>query len=88
MSIYLKISRVRRDENLFIFFQNGNKNCRVGTKIRVGRVSGNTAILGPYSVTKLVKLCKKATVSASCKCCGLYSDPMVILDPRVYMTKT
>ena len=32
MSIFLKMSRVARNENLFIFFQNGNKNCRVGTK--------------------------------------------------------
>ena len=32
MSIYLKISRVGRDENLFIFFKYGNKNRRVGTK--------------------------------------------------------
>ena len=32
MSIYLKISRVVRNENRFIFFQNGNENCRVGTK--------------------------------------------------------
>ena len=32
MSIYLKIPRVGRNENLFIFSQNGNKNCRVGTK--------------------------------------------------------
>ena len=32
MPINLKFSRVGRDENLFIFFQNGNKNCRVGTK--------------------------------------------------------
>ena len=32
MSIYLKISRVGRDENIFNFFQNGDKNCRVGTK--------------------------------------------------------
>ena len=44
MSIYLKISWVGRDENLFIFFQNGDKNCRVGPKNRVGQVSGNTAI--------------------------------------------
>ena len=48
MSIYLiiqKISRVGRDETIFIFFQNGNKNCRVGIKnIRVGRASGSTAI--------------------------------------------
>ena len=32
MSIYLKISRVGRDENVFIFIQNGDKNCRVDTK--------------------------------------------------------
>ena len=32
MSVYLKFSRVGRNENLFILFQNGNKNCRVGTK--------------------------------------------------------
>ena len=38
MFIYLKISRVGRDENLFIFFQKGDK------KIKVGRVSRNTAI--------------------------------------------
>ena len=35
--------RVGSDENLFIFFQNGNKNCRVGTKNQ-GRSVGNTAI--------------------------------------------
>ena len=32
MSIYLKISRVGRDENVCIVFQNGDENCRVGTK--------------------------------------------------------
>ena len=30
---------------IFLFFLEGNKNCRVGTKNRVGRVSGNTGIL-------------------------------------------
>ena len=44
MSIYLKISRVGRDENLFIFFQNGDKTAGSAQKIRVGRVSENTAI--------------------------------------------
>ena len=28
-----------------IFFLEGHTNCRVGTKIRVGRVSGNTDII-------------------------------------------
>ena len=32
----------------FFFFLEGNKNCRVGTKNRVGRVSGNTGIFRPY----------------------------------------
>ena len=44
MSVYLKISRVGRDENLFIFFQNGRKNCRVGTKNQGWSVSGNTDV--------------------------------------------
>ena len=33
--------RVGRYEILFIFILEGNNNCRVGTKNRVGRVSGN-----------------------------------------------
>ena len=36
--------RVGRHENIFYFIFIGNKNCRVGAKTRVGRVSGNTAI--------------------------------------------
>ena len=44
MSIYLKISKDGRNENLFIFFQNGNKTTGSAQKTRVLRVSGNTAI--------------------------------------------
>ena len=45
LSNFLKHFRVGRYENLFYFFLEGNKNCRVGTKKnRVGRVSGNTGI--------------------------------------------
>ena len=42
--IYLKISRVSRNENLFIFFQNDNKNAGSSQKSRVIGVSGNTAL--------------------------------------------
>ena len=47
LSNFLKHFRVGRYENRFIFFLEGNKNCRVGTKKKknmVGRVSGNTGI--------------------------------------------
>ena len=44
LSNFLIHFRVDRYENLFIFFLDDNKYCRVGTKNRVGRVSGNTGI--------------------------------------------
>ena len=47
----------------FIFFQNGNKNCRVGTKIRVGRVSGNTAIFSTLGSKKCVVTIVTCTAS-------------------------
>ena len=52
MSIYLKILRVVWDENIFIFFQNGDKTAGSAQKIRVGRVSGNTSIIffGPTGI--------------------------------------
>ena len=46
MAIYLKISRIGRDENRFIFFQNGDKTAGSAQKMRVDRVSGNTAFFG------------------------------------------
>ena len=45
MSIYLNISRVGRDEKKIIFsFKMAIKTAGLAQKIRVGRVSGNTAI--------------------------------------------
>ena len=49
MSIFLKISRVGRDENLFIFFQSGDK-AGSAQKIRAGRVIGNTGIFSALRV--------------------------------------
>ena len=45
-----KKCRVGRHENLFIFFLEDNKNCIVGTKNKVGRISGNTGIF--WALTK------------------------------------
>ena len=39
---------------IFLCFPEGNKNCRVGTKNRVGRVSGNTGIFVRPYMLKLV----------------------------------
>ena len=38
LSNILKHVRVGRYENLFIFFLEGNKNCRIGTKKKTGSV--------------------------------------------------